>query len=149
MIAVVGIAAAAIVLKIAIPKETGARVGHIGIVKHKLATDCMLRALAGLDAGSEIVRWREGARVVDARIDFSGTLSELWMTQREKVEGWELVVEVRRFDGEMTAETAERAVESVTRNVAIHVLKQCADRAGWDGGVTCERREKGEACLGP
>lgn len=142
-----GVAALTVVLSIAIPDNHGARVAHVGLIDFPLDSECLLASVSELDAGSEIVPWREGARIVDARINYSGSPSELYVTQRERAGHWELIAEVRRTNDGATADHDERQVETITRNAALHVLARCASRAGWDGGVACERREKGRACI--
>lgn len=139
-----------VVLRVAIPRQVGVRLGHFGWTGRHLNSDCVRSAINELDAGSRIVEWADGARVTDAQIHYAGGRSELWVTQRETGRGWELVAFVRRDQEIPTSASQQSSVEATTRRAALHILERCSSESEWDGAVRCERRgsEKAAVCIG-
>lgn len=138
-----------VVLKVAVPRQVGVRLGHFGWTGRHLDSNCVRGAVNELDAGSRIVEWADGARVTDAQIHYAGGRSELWVTQRETGRGWELVAFVRREQDIPTPASQQLSVEATTRRAALHILERCSSESEWDGAVRCERRgsEEGAGCI--
>lgn len=123
-----------IVLNIAIPEHHESHTSLVGAVKTQLDPACMVRAIADIDAGLQIIRAREHWRAERDHVDPTGRPTALYVTQRETAVGWEVAA---RAAGAVEPESSEEErlrVESATRDVAMHVLRRCAD-GHWDGGL--------------